>query len=137
VNHELIATKLLTPLWSGIPADYKMKYARSIWQQFEDNIRSAAYTDRLSIWYDVMCRKLGIDVKSADLSVIHECLQIGADEVFLRLLREETAYLVVLVRLANEERKAEIEERKAARHTPTLMFDDDGDCPMINAIEVN
>lgn len=106
MTSDEIAAGLLAPLWRGIPSGYKSRYARNIWQQFEDNVRSAAYTSRLSVWYDTLCRKLSIEVRRDDTAAVQAVLQAGQDKAVLKALRDETALLVLLVRVANEERKA-------------------------------
>lgn len=106
---ETLAANLLTPLWRGIGSEYKSKYRTSIWQQFEDNVRSAAYTSRLGAFYDAFCRKLAIALRADDVASVQAVLTSGQDRAILRLLRDETTLLVLLVRVANEERKATYE----------------------------
>jgi len=105
MKYDQLATDLLAPIWRGLDADYKRKYARSIWDQFESNVRSAAYTSRLATWYDVLCRRLSIAVRREDVALIEAVLRSGQDRLILKTLREETALLVLMVRVANEERK--------------------------------
>lgn len=101
------ALRLLIPLWRGIPADYKRKYARNIWQQFEDNIRAAAYTSRLSKFINSICLKLQIQIAGGDVAAVS--ILLTADEkTLLRQLRTEAATLVLMVRLENEKRKEEL-----------------------------
>lgn len=102
---ETIAEQLLGPIWRGIPAAYKRTYARNIWQQFEDQIRSAAYTSRVSVFFDIICRKLDVRIYADDLARVQACMA-RADRPVLSLLRTETTYLVLLVRIANESRRA-------------------------------
>ena len=104
---ELIAESLLTPIWRGIPADYKSKYRQNIWQQFEDNIRSAAYTSRLQTWLDTICRRLNVTIRPEHAAQMMPLFTMSMDRAILRALRDETTLLVLLVRVANEERKAE------------------------------
>lgn len=75
--------------------------------QFEDNIRSAAYTSRLARFVDAMSCKLSIQVRSDDVSNVQAVTSSGNDRAILKLLRDETTLLVLMVRLRNEERKAE------------------------------
>ncbi|WP_414647349.1 hypothetical protein, partial [Chthonomonas sp.] len=39
-----IVDGLLWPIWRGVPPAYKKKYSRTIWEQFENQIRSSAYS---------------------------------------------------------------------------------------------
>lgn len=112
ISKERIAAELLWPLWRGIPADYKAKYARNIWEQFENNIRSAAYTGQVATFYDNICRRLAISPRSEDSAALAVILQSGEDRTILKALREETGYLSLLVRIRNDERKAAYEQQQ-------------------------
>lgn len=101
-----LATGLVAPLWRGIPADYKAKYARTIWEQFENQIRSAAYTSRLPHFIQRITTRLGIIIRSDDVESVTAILNSGRDREALKALRDEATYLVLLVRVQNEERKA-------------------------------
>jgi hypothetical protein len=107
MEHQEIAERLLWPLWRGIDPSYKSKYRASIWQQFEDNIRSAAYTSRLARFVDEMTRKLSIQIRADDVANVQAVVASGDDRAILKLLRDETTLLVLYVRMRNEERKAE------------------------------
>jgi len=100
-----IARDLLGPLWRGISSDYKSKYMRNIWEQFENNICSAAYTARLPKFMQHMRRRLGLIPRAEDLDALHRILNCGQDKAVLAALRGETAYLVLLARIENDERK--------------------------------
>jgi hypothetical protein len=106
MTHEELAEKLLTPLWRGIPPDYKAKYARNIWEQFENNLRSAAYTARLPEFLQHVTARLGIRLTEPHLAGVVEVVS-GAPEPrrVLKMLREDTTLLVLLVRVANEQRR--------------------------------
>jgi len=106
---EQLAADLLTPIWRGIGSEYKSKYRNTIWQQFEDNIRSAAYTSRLGVFLDVICRKLAVTLQTKHVAAVESVIASGQDRAALKLLRDETTLLVLLVRVANEERKASYE----------------------------
>jgi len=53
---------MLALIWRGIGASYKSRYRMTIWQQFEDQIRSAAYTSNLSKFVSSLCFKLNADI---------------------------------------------------------------------------
>lgn len=118
MTHEELAEQLLTPLWRGISPDYKRKYARSIWQQFEDNLRSAAYTGQLSTFLSKLTTRLGVEIRREDVELVTGVMQSGEDKAILKMLRDETVLLVLLVRVANEERKAKFEAKKLAKKEP-------------------
>lgn len=111
MTHEQLATDLLTPLWRGISPDYKRRYVFSVWPQFEDNLRSAAYTARLSTFLAKITQRLGIIIFTADAEKVALVIQCEEEKTVLRMLREETTLLVLLVRVANEERKEKYEKK--------------------------
>lgn len=97
------ATNLLHILWRGVPRDYKSRYRRNIWQQFEDQVRSAAYTSNLARFTNVLCQKLQVVVRQKDAEVLEQILSSGEDKVLLKLMRQETTLLVLRVRLRQQE----------------------------------
>jgi len=109
------AIELLAILWRGIPADYKNRYRMNIWQQFEDQLRSAAYTSNLDRCVSSLCQKLSCDIgRNAEDRDRAEAILNSADgSAMLRLLRDQTKVLVLHVRVANQERRAAWE----AEHT--------------------
>lgn len=130
MTHEELAERLLTPLWRGIDPDYKRKYARSIWPQFEDNLRSAAYTAKLSTFLAKITTRLAVEIRGEDAESVAAVIQSGNDKVLLKMLRDETTLLVLLVRVANDERKAKVEAKKqtkkeAARADLSIRGDDE------------
>jgi hypothetical protein len=110
---EQIRDDLLYPCWRGIADGYKQKYARNIWPQFEDNIRSAAYTSSLAKFLESLVRKLNIEFRAEDVPRINQIFAAGEDRNILAMLRNETTMLVLLVRLKNDERRERIETEKA------------------------
>lgn len=102
---EQVAERLIYPLFRCLDESYKTKYVRNIWEQFENGIRSAAYTSSLTVFLENITRKLPIEVQAKYLSEIMPIVQSGEDEQILDWLREETTYLTMLARLANQERK--------------------------------
>jgi hypothetical protein len=104
---------LLVPIWRGIPIDYKRRYAREIWQQFEDNVRAAAYTSSLSRFYNSICSRLAVNIRTEYLEQVNKILMSGNDRDLLKMMRDEATTVVLMVRLENEARKAEWQERQA------------------------
>jgi len=112
--HEKVAT-LLAAIWRGVPADYKSRYRRTIWQQFEDNVRAAAYTSNLGKFISSLCSKLQAQIGAKDSMAVEAILNGGNDRALLKLLREETTLLTLMVRVANQERREEWEAARAER----------------------
>lgn len=105
MERERIANDLLMPLWRGISSGYKAKYSYSIWQQFEDNVRSSAYTSKLSHFLSTIVLRLGIEIREIDADSVAAIIKCADGRDILRALRDETTLLVLMVRVANEERK--------------------------------
>ena len=102
------AADLLEIIWRGIPRDYKSRYRMNIWQQFEDQIRSAAYTSNLGKFINSLCSKMNASIgRNADeRKRFNEILrQIQDTKLLLKLMREETALLVLMVRIRQQEKR--------------------------------
>jgi len=108
------AVELLLAIWRGIPADYKSRYRMSIWQQFEDNIRSAAYTNNLGRFVSSLCFKMGATIgrNETERETAFRVLETAEARPLLKLMREETSLLVLHVRI----RQQEAREAWNARH---------------------
>lgn len=124
-DHEK-AAELLWIVWKGVPADYKSRYRRTIWKQFEDNVRSAAYTSKLGTFINTLCLKLHATVgkRIDERERAEQILNSGDDRALLKLMREETTLLVLMVRLHNQERKKEFELRRAEREAEEIVMED-------------
>ncbi len=109
------AANLLMAIWKGIPSSYKSRYRRNIWQQFEDNVRSSAYTSNLGKFVDSLCLRLQVQIRGKDSIELEQILNSGNDRILLKLLREETTLLVLMVRVANEQRREEWKIKQAER----------------------
>jgi len=110
------AKQLLVPIWRGIPASYKSHYRRTIWQQFEDQLRSAAYTSSLSRFLSSICSRLGVVLTTEVLGEVLLIVDGQRDRALLKLFRDESTTCTLLVRLENETRKAEWEARRQEDH---------------------
>jgi len=128
------AADLLTAIWRGIPNNYKSRYRRNIWQQFEDNVRSSAYTSNLGKFVSTLCWKLQAQIGGEDSADVERILNGGHDRALLKLLREETTLLVLMVRVANQERQEAWRNRQAERERmetemadPLFGLPDEGD----------
>ena len=106
-----IVELLLWPCWKGSSDSYKAKYARTIWQQFEEKVRSAAYTASPTKFLESLRAKMDIEIHRDDLALVNQAMQLEP-RATLSALRKETTALVIMVRLLNEERKAEYQARE-------------------------
>lgn len=105
ITQNDVADKLLFPLFRCIEEDYKSKYFRELWEQYENALRSASFCSSLPQFYQNILKKLPIHPEVQYMKEIRSVLQCGKDTVVLNWLRDETSYLVLLARLINEERK--------------------------------
>ena len=85
-NQKQQAATLLGMIWKGTPLDFKMKYRMSIWRQFEDNIRSAAYTNSLAKFLNSLCFKLNAEIgrNAEDRATVDEILRDADDGIHRR-----------------------------------------------------
>lgn len=81
----------------------------TIWTQFENQVRSAAYTNNLAKFINQLCLKLNADPgKNADdRAEVERIANAGNDRAILKLLRDETTLIVLMVRVANQEKSDE------------------------------
>jgi len=133
------AVNLLETIWRGIPADYKSRYRMTIWQQFEDQIRSAAYTDNLGKFVSSLCYKLNATV-GRNQSEREQAMSVLASTAearpMLKLMREQTSLLVLMVRMrVQASRESWLSERPDEWNEPEVGEDEDteGELPLFAA----
>jgi len=108
-----IVEQLLLPLWEGIDLGYKERYRIDVWEHFENNIRVASYTSKLTKFFETITKLLPITIPSRHIESVEEILNRGQDREILRYLRYETTYLVLLLRTKKQKEKEEkIEKSK-------------------------
>lgn len=110
-TQEEVADLLLWGLWRSIHEDYKMKYPRDIWDHFENAIKSASYTGTLKGFLSLFQRRLPLDLQAQYIKDIKKVVDSAQDEEVLNWLRTESTYMMMLVRLRNQQRKEELKER--------------------------
>jgi hypothetical protein len=103
LTQELVASKLLFPLWTGIDPNYKDHYRTEVWQHFENNIRVSAYTSKLNIFLAKFMRLMSVEIMAKFTKDVNEIMDSGQDKIILRWLRDETTYLVLQVRMMRQE----------------------------------
>lgn len=110
ITQEFVSEHLLFPLFRCLSDTYKEKYKRDIWNQFENNIRSAAYTSKLRVFYQNIVSSMPIDVQQQYQAKIRTIIESGQDKTVLNWLRDECAYMVLIARQKNERRKDAFKE---------------------------
>lgn len=105
VDQQFVADNLLWPLWQSIDKDYKREYAKEIWQQFFTVVKSSTFTRDLKTFLSKFTKKIPSELNKKSSELIMTVLNAGEDEQILQWLREETTYMVMLIRIKNQERK--------------------------------
>lgn len=93
---------------------------------------AAAYTNSLSKFVNSICSNLNINIRTKDVALVSEILNGCTDSGMLKMLREETTLLVLMVRVRNERRKEEWEKYVAEREAEEAkingsLFEEGGD----------
>lgn len=109
------AADLLEIIWRGISNEYKSRYRRTIWEQFENTVRAAAYTNNLGKFANSICLKLGAMIPAEMTKRAEEILNSGQDKPLLKLLRDETTLIVLMVRVRNQERREQWEQERVEK----------------------
>ncbi len=105
VTQETVANNLLWGLWRCITDDYKEKYKKEVWEHFENAIKSASYTGSLKVFLSNFQKRIPVDLQAQYIKDILGVIEDNEDEKVLDWLRTEATYLVMLVRIRNQERK--------------------------------
>ena len=110
-TEDMIAEKLLWPLWRCVSDDYKTKYKKDVWDHFENAVKSAAYTGSIKVFLSNFQKRLPVDLQAQYAKDIISIADGGNDDEVLNLLRQETTYLVMVVRLRNQDRREAYEQQ--------------------------
>lgn len=115
-NETLYAelTNFLAAVWAGVDADLKIQYRRKIWDIFQSRVEAAARQNgdmRRMASQLARSLKAPIGISEDQMAAAFAVLewQTQANEA-LRILREETPYLVLRLRIQLQREKT---ERKA------------------------
>lgn len=102
-------------IWRGIPREYKKRYSFNIWEQYQNNVTSAAYTSSLAKFVTNLCQKLNArpGVTDEERIIVQEILNSGQDKEILNTIRNETAVIVLMVRIKNTEMREEYQNENA------------------------
>ena len=111
VTQQQVGEDLLFPLFRCLDDSYKKKYVKDVWEQFENNIRASAYTSKLTMFFENITRQMPIQLEHQYAEEVMKILNSGVDKTVLTWLRDETTYLVLVARLRNEERKADMKAK--------------------------
>jgi hypothetical protein len=104
-TQEEIADNLLWGLWRCVSDEYKDRYKKDCWEHFENAIKSASYTGSLKVFLNNFQKRLPCDLEAQYAKNMLSIIDSKNDSVILNWLRTETTYLVMIVRLRNQERQ--------------------------------
>jgi hypothetical protein len=102
--HE-IAADMLEVIWRGVGNEYKSKYRQTIWQQFENVIRGSSYTNNLGRFINTVCLKFDVQIQVKDVGQLENILNSGQDKSLLKILRDETTLIVLMVRVRSQKQR--------------------------------
>lgn len=114
ITQQQVAENMLWPLWRCVTDDYKSRYKREVWDHFENAVRAAAYTGSLRTYLANFQARIPVDMQAQYMEKILSVVESGCDDDILNWLRDETTYIVMLVRLMNQDRKEAFEESQAS-----------------------
>ena len=127
MTQEQVAERLLWPLWRSVTDDYKSRYKREVWEHFENAVRSAAYTGKLRTYLTNFQGRIPCDIQAQYMRDILSIVESGCDDEILDWLRDETTYLIMLVRIRNQERKEALSESGPETNVPGGIYPEDMD----------
>jgi hypothetical protein len=113
ITQEIVAEKLLWPLWRCVTDDYKSRYKRDVWDHFENAVRAAAYTGNLRTYLANFQARIPCELQAQFMRSIKQVVDAACDAEILDWLRDETTYMVMLVRLMNQDRREAFEESQS------------------------
>lgn len=105
ITQEVVADKMLWPLWRCVQDDYKDKYKKDVWEHFENALKSASFTGSLKVFLTNFQKRIPCDLQSQYTKDIICIIESKKDSQVLNWIRTEATYLVMLVRIRNQERK--------------------------------
>jgi len=105
ITQQQVAEDLLWPLWRCVNDEYKDRYKREIWEHFENAVRSAAYTGKLRTYLTNFKNRIPVDLEAQYAKKMQAIIDSGNDYEILNWLRDDTTYMVMIVRLMNQDRK--------------------------------
>lgn len=101
MDHEQMAVTVLRVLWRDIDDDFKSQYRRDIWRMFQDAIyTSANQNGTLKSFIHALTMRMngGWGRNEADRQSLIEVIRAEQDDALLDLFRDETGWLVILVK---------------------------------------
>jgi hypothetical protein len=93
-------------IYRGINPEYRSQYGKTIWQQMETRLAFYARQRSVELMLSGMARKLqsSLGYTQEDFEVVKQLSQSEQSEI-LRICRQETAYIIAMVRLMHQEWK--------------------------------
>ncbi len=112
MDKQQIVENLLYPVWVAIPKKFKDSQKSNTWNILGNWIGIAASKNSLALFYDVLNKKLNLELRPEHLKGIESVLNAGNDAEMLRFIREEKELLSIMTRLHNQTVKSEYAANK-------------------------
>lgn len=123
ITAEEVGLHFIFPIWRCLNADVKKKYGADTWSMFENFVRSAAAQPTLPLFLEKLRRVIRIDWRTEEQSQVLRFIQNSpAPDSTLKLLRTQTAYIILVVRDANTSAKEAAGVKAAASVTQFQLF---------------
>ncbi|MCX7880852.1 MAG: hypothetical protein N2517_09360 [Ignavibacteria bacterium] len=122
LSPSLIMENLIYPLWVSIEKEYKIRYKRNIWAQFESVLRSSTYVASLQRFMEKFVRYLPCMISSEYVEKLKTISELGYDREILKEIREKTAYYVLLVRSKVQKEKEKIQKTDKQEDSNENLF---------------
>lgn len=100
-----IAENLLFPIWESIDTDYKKKYSKNIWEQFENQILFCLFTKDIQNFVTKIKKSLPCQLNLENSEKIYFFSQSVDNEEVMKLIRQKSNYLIFLVRKLRDEKQ--------------------------------
>lgn len=122
-TQEQVALEFLLPIWASVKPEVKKKYGADTWSYFENMIKSAACQPTIAKFLDKLKRLIQIDWYPAQQQMVIDFIKRCPNEgkQALKFMRQECAYLILLLRDANTQRKETDKAKKATQDIPNLF----------------
>ena len=121
ISQQEVIESLLWPLWRCVDDSYKERYKREVWEHFENALKSASYTARLSTFLTNFQKRIPADLQAQYMQQMVIVLNAPNQKEILNWLRDDTSYMCAILRLKNQERREAFKETKLPKQ---LSFDE-------------
>lgn len=107
--HEKIAEELLFPLWQCVDEKFKTDNPKDVWRYFENFIKTSATSSNLTQFFGAFKRLCPFEwLNKHEKTVLSFIKNQSSDDVLEILRGDDCAFVILLTRQLNQERKQNI-----------------------------